>query len=146
MKLEFEVGKTGHDWQKLEAEMQQAKTRKWFDNVPHDFSDLNELSHYWRTLYSYDPALALEKVSCPVLALFGALDNSTPVPQTIANMRRALKKARNGNFTYRVFPRGNHGLLEAKTGYNSEVPTLRRFVPGLFDTMTLWLSKRSPAR
>jgi len=146
MKLEFDVGRAGRDWERLAAEMERAKTMKWFDSVPHFFSDLNELRYYWRTLYSYDPALALEKVSCPVLALFGALDNSTPVPQTIANMQRALKIAGNENFTYEVFPRGNHGLLESETGYNSEVPRLKRFVPGLFETMTNWLRMRTSVR
>jgi hypothetical protein len=80
------------------------------------------------------------------LALFGALDNSTPVPQTIANMQRASKIAGNRNFTYRVFPKGNHGLLESETGYNSEIPKLKSFVPGLFQTMTIWLRKRTSAR
>ncbi|MCA1601897.1 MAG: alpha/beta fold hydrolase, partial [Acidobacteria bacterium] len=142
MRLEFDVGRTGQDWERLAAMMQQAKGKKWFDYVPHFFSDLNELRYYWRTLYSYDPALALEKVSCPILALFGELDNSTPVPQTIANMQRALRIAGNANFTYKVFPRGNHGLLESETGSNSEIPRLRRFVPKLFDTMTIWLRNR----
>ncbi len=146
MKLEFDVGRTGQGWERLTAEMRQAKNKKWYEYVPHSFSDLNEVRYYWRTLYSYDPALALEKVSCPVLALFGALDNSTPVPQTIANMKRASKIAGNRNFTYRVFPKGNHGLLESETGYNSEIPKLKRFVPGLFQTMTIWLRKRTSAR
>jgi pimeloyl-ACP methyl ester carboxylesterase len=146
MKLEFDVGRTGQDWERLAATMQQVKDKKWFDYVPHFFSDLNELGYYWRTLYSYDPALTLQKVSCPVLALFGALDNSTPVPQTIANMQRALKIAGNTNFRYRVFPKGNHGLLESETGYNSEIPKLKRFVPGLFETMTIWLRKRTAVR
>ncbi len=140
MKLEFDVGRTGQDWERLAAEMRHVKNKKWFDSVPH-FSDVNELVYDWRTVYSYDPALALEKVTCPVLALFGALDNSTPVPQTITNMQRAFKIAGNTNFTYRVFPKGNHGLLESETGYNSEIPRLKRFVPGLFETMTIWLRK-----
>jgi pimeloyl-ACP methyl ester carboxylesterase len=141
MKHEFDVGRTRQEWEKLATEMRLAKDKRWFDYVPHFFSDLNELSHYWRTLYSYDPALALEKVSCPVLALFGALDNSTPIPQTLANMQRALKIGGNKNFTYRVFLKGNHGLLESETGYNSEIPKLKRFVPGLFEMMSIWLKR-----
>jgi len=146
MKLEFDVGRTGQGWERLTAEMRQAKNKKWYEYVPHFFSDLNEVRYYWRTLYSYDPALALERVSCPVLALFGALDNSTPVPQTIANMQRASKIAGNRNFTYRVFPKANHGLLESETGYNSEIPKLKRFVPGLFQTMTIWLKEKTSVR
>jgi pimeloyl-ACP methyl ester carboxylesterase len=138
-RLEFEVGRTGQGWEGFSSAMQHAKGKKWLEYVPHSFADLNELRFYWRTQYSYDPAPALEKVTCPVLALFGELDKSTPVPQTITSMESALKKAGNPKFTYRLFPKGNHGLLESETGANSEIPGLRRFVPGLFDTMTTWL-------
>jgi hypothetical protein len=81
-------------------------------------------------------------VICPVLALFGELDKSTPVPQTVLNMERALTKAGNKDFTFKVFPKGIHGLLEGETGVSSEIPRLKRFVPGLFDTMSDWLRKR----
>jgi pimeloyl-ACP methyl ester carboxylesterase len=141
-KLEFDVGRTGQDWDRFAASMQQAKDKKWFTYVPHSFSDLNELRYYWKTLYSYDPTPALEKVTCPVLALFGELDKSTPVPETIANMDRALKKAGTNGFTFKVFPKGIHGLLEGETGANSEIPRLKRFVPGFFETMTDWLRQR----
>jgi pimeloyl-ACP methyl ester carboxylesterase len=141
MNLEFDVARTGEGWEKLASEMRQAKNKKWMDYVPKG-SSANELRQDWRTIYSYDPALALQRVSCPVLALFGSLDNSTPVAQTIANMQRALKIAGNPNFRYRVFAKGNHGLLESEMGYNSEIPKLKRFVPGLFETMTTWLSRR----
>lgn len=137
-KLEFEVGRTGEGWDRFAAMMQHAKGKKWLDYVPKPAS-LGELRHDWRTIYSYDPSLALQKVACPVLALFGDLDKSTPVAQTIANMRRALRIAGNNQFTCKVFPKGNHGLLESETGGNSEIPKLKRFVPELFDTMTAWL-------
>ncbi len=139
-KLEFEVGQTGQGWEKFAAAMQQSKGKKWLDYVPKSSSP-DELRHDWQTVYSFNPSLALEKVTCPVLALFGELDKSTPVPQTIANMQRALRIAGNTNFTYKVFPKGNHGLLESETGGNSEVPKLKRFVPELFDMMTTWLRK-----
>jgi uncharacterized protein len=139
-KLEFEVGQTGQGWEKFAAVMQQSRDKKWLDYVPKS-SSLDELSHDWRTVYSYNPSLALEKVTCPVLALFGELDKSTPVPQTITNMQRALRVAGNAKFKYKVFPKGNHGLLESETGGNGEIPKLKRFVPQLFDTMTIWLRK-----
>ena len=142
MKLEFDVGRTGKGWDKLAALMQQARSKKWFDYVPHFFSDLNELRYYWSTLYSYDPTVALQKVNCRVLALFGELDKSTPVPETMANMEAALKKGGNKDVTFKVFPKGIHGLLEGETGVNSEIPGLKRFVPGLFDTLTDWLQQK----
>jgi pimeloyl-ACP methyl ester carboxylesterase len=135
MNLEFEVGRTAGNPERWTAALQQAKTKKWFDSVPNFFADVNELRYYWRTLYSYDPAAALEKVHCPVLALFGDLDNSTPVHPSVSNMQAALQK----KLTVRIFPKGIHGLLEGETGTDSEIPGLKRFVPGLFETLTQWL-------
>ena len=74
--------------------------------------------------------------------LFGDLDNSTPVKPTVANIERALKTAGNKDLKIKVFPKGNHGLLEAETGANSEIPKLKRFVPRLFEVMSDWLQRR----
>jgi hypothetical protein len=46
----------------------------------------------WTHLLSFNPVPALEKVKCPVLGLFGELDNSSPVSLSVANMRGALAK------------------------------------------------------
>lgn len=142
IKLGFDVGRTGQGWEKFAEQMQQAKNKKWFDYVLKSNS-LDELQSDWRNIYSYEPAVALKKVTVPVLALFGSLDNSTPVPQTVSNMRKALSIAGNKKFTYKIFPKGNHGLLEAEKGGNGEIPKLKRFVPELFDTMTVWLNKET---
>ena len=107
MKLEFEVGRLSGQGlgETCGYGRKQAGNQKCSIMCPKR-PLWTERRHYWRTLYSYDPALALEKVNCPVLALFGALDNSTPVPQTIANMRRALRFAGNRNFNYKSVSEG----------------------------------------
>jgi len=136
---EFTVAKTGRGWDDLAKTIQQSKEKKWWEYVTKGGSSLKELQHSWRTLYSYDPSLALEKVACPVLALFGELDTSTPVTQTIANMQRALTTATNTDFTHHSFPKAGHGLLEAGNGTGSEIAKATRFAPGVFESMTTWL-------
>jgi hypothetical protein len=37
------------------------------------------------------------------------------------------------------FPTADHAFLDARTGGNAEIPSLSRFVPGMFDTMRDWL-------
>jgi pimeloyl-ACP methyl ester carboxylesterase len=135
---EFEVAQTGQGWEEL-AKMA-GKEKKWWDYVTKS-SSLSELQFNWRTLYSYDPSVPLGKVSCPVLALFGELDRSTPVPQTIDNMQRALEAAGNANFTKSVFPKAGHGLFESERGANSEIPMAKRLAPHLFQSITEWLQK-----
>jgi uncharacterized protein len=135
----FTVASTGKNWEKLQQEMIALKTRPWFDLVP-KADDLKTLRWYWQTLYSYDPQRYLEKVNCPVLGVFGALDRSTPVTETIERMKKALQKARNTKFEYRIFASANHGLLEAKTGSEREIPELRKLVPEAFAYQRTWLT------
>jgi uncharacterized protein len=136
----FEVAKTGNNWEKLQSRMAELKSSKWFDLVAKT-ADLKSLQWSWQNVYSYDPAVALEKVNCPVLGVFGGLDKSTPVPETIGNMKRALEKARNANFESRIFPNADHGMLDAKTGSDSEIPTLTRIVPEAFELERAWALK-----
>jgi len=137
---EFEVGKTGAGWESLNATIQQSKEKKWWSHVTKSDS-LDELRHYWDTLYSVDPSLPLQKVTCPVLALFGELDTSTPVADTIKNMREALSVAHNSNFTSHTFPKAGHGLLEVNSGASNEIPKSKRLAPELWETMDSWLQK-----
>jgi uncharacterized protein len=136
VKNEFEVARTGQGWEDLAK----AKDKKWWKYVTKS-SSLEELQFYWRTLYSYDPSVALRKVSCPVLALFGELDRSTPVSETVDNMVKALKEAGNNDFTKIVFPKAGHGLFESSRGANSEIPAAKRLAPGLFPSISDWLHR-----
>jgi len=136
---QFTVARTGRGWEDFAKTIAQAKDKKWWDYVTKGGSSLKELTDSWRTIYSYDPSLALEKVTCPVLALFGELDTSTPVAQTIVNMQRALTTAKNNDFTHRTFPKAGHGLLEVSSGAQSEIPKATRFAPGVFEMMTTFL-------
>jgi hypothetical protein len=56
---------------------------------------------------------------------------------------RALASRKNADFTIAVFPRGHHILMEMETDRpdDNELPRLKRYVPGYFDTMTDWLLK-----
>ena len=47
------------------------------------------------------------------------------------------------NVTVRVFDRGNHGLLESRTGYDREVQALGYYVPGFQDGLVRWIEKRA---
>ncbi len=49
---------------------------------------------------------------------------------------------RNRDVTIRIFEQGNHPLMDARSGGNAEIPGLTRMVPGVFDTIRMWLSSR----
>ena len=93
-------------------------------------------------MFSYDPLPALERVTCPALFVFGSVDSNMPVDASIPLMKGALKRAGNRDYTIRVFPRGRHDLIEGINGGPREFPRMTRFVPGYWDAMADWVTKR----
>ena len=100
-------------------------------------------SPWTRFFLSYDPAQAHERVKCPVLALYGALDLQVSPEQNVSPLREAFKRGGNGDVTIRVIPGGNHLFLQAKTGSPSEYPSLEKvFLPGFLETLSDWILTR----
>jgi uncharacterized protein len=92
---------------------------------------------------SYDPAPALSRTKCPVLALFAELDMQVPPSLNKGPVESALRKGGNKDVTVRVLPGANHLFQAADTGYPSEYGTLKKeFLPGFLDTVTAWVAKR----
>ena len=52
-----------------------------------------------------------------------------------------LEQLNKPNFTVHLFPTGNHGLLDAQTGYDDEFPALRGAVPGFYALLGQWLAE-----
>ena len=78
----------------------------------------------WRfvlEIFDYDPAPALSRITAPVLALFGAADEITPVEESVAAFRASVRPEL---LQVEVFPGGDHRLLCGKQ---------QRFVDGYLD-------------
>jgi hypothetical protein len=100
-------------------------------------------SPWFKYFLTYGPSLALEKVKCPLLALFGGLDLQVLAELNKNAMESALKKGGNKDYTFRIFPKANHLFLNAITGSPSEYSRLKKeFVPGFLETMSDWIAKR----
>jgi uncharacterized protein len=149
--LAIDVMRTGNRWDEYERAQSAALQTKWWPAYfggGKGFSSLERIRWQWEHVYSFDPTLALRNVKCPVLGLFGALDTSTPAPVAAGNLEEGLRAAGNRDVTTRVFEHGNHPLMDARTGGNAEIPSLTRMVPGVFETLRVWLTSRmnnSPA-
>jgi pimeloyl-ACP methyl ester carboxylesterase len=101
-------------------------------------------SPWFKFFLTYDPSPALEKVKCPVLALFGGLDLQVLAELNKNAMESALKMGGNKDYTFQVFPKADHLFLTAATGSPSEYSKLKKeFVPGFLETMTKWILKRT---
>jgi uncharacterized protein len=78
-------------------------------------------------LMDYDPRPALERIRAPVLAVFGGADPITPVEESVAVFREAVRP---GLLQVEIFAGAGHRLEEG------DPP---RLVPGYLDTLTAFI-------
>ena len=138
----YECVRTGQGWEELAAAERAAESERWY---PYTGGAAGKDHPFWgflRLIYDYDPVPALEKVKCPVLAVWGGLDTFVPVEKSVAVWRNSLAQAGNKDVTLKVFPNGDHSLLDAKTGGLKEVARLKGFVTGYFEMQKDWLLQR----
>jgi fermentation-respiration switch protein FrsA (DUF1100 family) len=138
MEQKFEVARTGEGWTKLEEATQRATAEGWISYV-NPPSSLESLQWNWTNLLSYDPRPALEKVTCPILVLYGKLDTIVSPSENRRRMESALEHAGNRDATIKVFDKANHGFFAAITGGRREGPSLKGLVPGYLQTRVDWV-------
>jgi len=102
---------------------------------------------WFKFFLDYDPAPALSRVSCPVLALFGERDLQVPTEANRAVMEMIAKKSGNPDWTIKVIPGANHLYQAATTGSPGEYAKLKKeFAPGFLDTLVPWLQGHAKKR
>lgn len=143
LRQRYQWARTGEGWESLAAAEREARSARWFVYTGGSGGKDNPFWDFWRLIRSYDPVPDLEKVRCPVLALYGGKDTFLPVEKSVQVWQRALEKAGNKDVTLRVFPDGDHSLIESRTGGLKDTARARRFVPGYFDTIRDWTLKHS---
>lgn len=155
----YEISKKNSGWKEFREEIRRGVEHD-YDNMPieqrntitnskdyiNTMTDqtVNQFKSTWMQYFiSYDPSIALSKVTCPVLMLFGEKDMQVPVKQNEAPMVEALKKGGNKDYTAKTMPSANHLFQQAITGNPSEYESLpKEFVPGFLDTMSSWILQR----
>ncbi|OHB77438.1 MAG: hypothetical protein A2Z25_19395 [Planctomycetes bacterium RBG_16_55_9] len=135
----YECARTGQGWEQLAAAERAAGSERWYTYTGGAAGKDDPFWEFWRLIYGYDPVPVLERVRCPVLAMWGGLDTYVPVEKSVAVWRKSLARAGNEDVTLRVYPDGDHSLMEAKTGGLKEVPRLKGFVPGYFEIQKNWI-------
>jgi pimeloyl-ACP methyl ester carboxylesterase len=98
----------------------------------------------YQYLLNHNFAADWEKVSVPVLALYGELDVQCDADQNMAAMQRIFAESGNADLTIKLVPEANHLFLKAETGSMREYQSLSKdFAPGFLDLISDWLSKLS---
>jgi uncharacterized protein len=106
---------------------------------------LAQLNNPWMLHFiRYNPAPALEKVKCPVLALNGEKDLQVPPKVNLEGIRQSLEKGRNKKVTIVEFPGLNHLFQECKTGLPAEYAEIEQTIsPVVLEKISGWILKQT---
>jgi pimeloyl-ACP methyl ester carboxylesterase len=91
-------------------------------------------------IYDYDPAPALARVTCPLLAIWGARDTYVPVAASAEAFAAGLGRAGNDSFRLEVVRDADHGLRLPATGGEDRGPR----IPDLMELLVSWLRRVLP--
>ncbi len=144
----FEVVAGRRPWSAFAPLVVEAASKPWakFLDVPAKEGDLD----WWRR-NQYDPAAALRRLRCPVLALFGENDGLVPPATNVPLMRQYLEDAGNDDVTILVFSGVGHGcelprrLVGDDWKWPSSFWVWARRAPGFYDAIDHWLRERKIA-
>ncbi|MCP4148872.1 MAG: alpha/beta fold hydrolase, partial [bacterium] len=104
---------------------------------------LASLAPWLRYFICYDPATALKKIKCPVLALLGAKDLQVTPKENHFAIKKALTEAGNKNFTVKVMPGLNHLFQVCETGAPTEYAIIEETVnPAALELVSKWILKQ----
>jgi len=88
-----------------------------------------QLASPWMQYFiKYNPALILEKVKCPVLAINGEKDLQVPPKENLTAISAALKKGGNKKVTTKELPGLNHLFQECTTGSPDEYAVIEQTI------------------
>ena len=92
----------------------------------------------------YDPAPALRKVTCPVLALNGELEVQVPASLNLPAIEKALKAGGNRDYEIVKPPKLNHLFQTSQTGSIEEYGKIEETIaPLALETMSLWILRHT---
>ena len=108
-----------------------------------DFIEMQveQVTNPWMQFFiKYNPAQALEKVKCPVLALNGEKDMQVPSKVNLEAINKALLKGGNKKVTSKELPNLNHLFQECKTGSPQEYSEIEQtFSPLALNEIVNWI-------
>jgi pimeloyl-ACP methyl ester carboxylesterase len=99
------------------------------------------LSSPWMQYFlRYDPAVALEQVKCPVLAINGGKDLQVLAKENLTAISAALKKGGNDKATVKEYSNLNHLFQECTTGLPTEYASIEQtFSPDVLKDLGNWI-------
>ena len=149
-KLKNEIIASQDKWDEYAKARAIAKDKKWFRHPGIDVRGPEKRDDaFWthmRRFYVYDPAPTLRASKAPLLAIFGELDTPEGVKANVSAIKQILDQAGRRDYAVKVYPNGRHNLMEVPPDNPKEWVRLKRFPPGLFETMVDWTTTQVRGR
>jgi pimeloyl-ACP methyl ester carboxylesterase len=99
---------------------------------------------WFRDYIDYDPLPALQKTTCPVLALSGDKDLQIPSPENLSSIQKALQEGGNKDFLTKELPGLNHLFQHAPTGSPGEYGGIEEtMAPEALNAISDWVLKHT---
>jgi pimeloyl-ACP methyl ester carboxylesterase len=130
------------------------KTNKDFVKLTTNISNRDEINkftttmtetlstNWWKYFAAYNPAPALQKVKCPVLAINGSADIQVPALASLKGINASLNKGGNKQFVTKQFDGLNHLFQKCTKCTVPEYGELDTTIePEVLDYMGTWLLK-----
>lgn len=101
------------------------------------------ISPWYVNFMKYDPAPALEKVKCPILAINGDKDLQVAAMANLNAIKRITEKSGNKKVTTKQLPGLNHLFQESEKGLPSEYGTIEQTIsPVALNEISGWILKQ----
>lgn len=135
-----EAVRTG-TWDTFRTALTKAQQRSWFkaSGVSSDVDPDSWIWEWYRPVMDFDPVPVFEGLTVPVLAQFGAHDESVPAEKSAAILEGIRDKGRKP-FTIVVYPTTNHAMREVAKGPAFHWPA---YVGGFLDDQVEWILGRA---
>jgi uncharacterized protein len=102
------------------------------------------VSPWFRFFLDYDPVPALQKTTCPVLALSGEKDVQVPSKENLSKIQKAFQDGGNTDFQTVELHDLNHLFQHCPTGLPTEYGTIQQtMAPEALDSISDWVLKHT---
>ncbi len=142
----FEVIKKEGDTETLQKMIREILVKYNFSNGDvnsHNAFVKRVTSPWFKYFICYNPAPALEKISCPFLAINGTLDKQVNADMNLGAMEKIFKRKNSQDFTLNYLQGLNHAFQEAKTGDVAEYRMIEQTMSNkALETIVKWIKER----
>jgi dienelactone hydrolase len=135
-----EAVRTG-TWDTFRTALTKAQQRSWFEasGVSSEVDPDSWIWEWYRHVMDFDPVPVFEGLTIPVLAQFGAQDESIPAEKSAAILEGIRDQGRKP-FTVVVYPSTNHAMRNVVKGPAFHWP---EYVGGFLDRQVEWILRRA---